>query len=181
MVGYAALREGRLDEARPALIEAERLFPFDAERGWVNAWIVSKALGLLALAEGDHAGARRRFAALLRWSTEMPSPFALAYTLDDFAVLAAADGHPARALRLAGAATAIRRRHRIPRHPSWRAHIDRWLAPARARLGAEAASVADREGQAMAAEQAVAYAQEDAPTGPAGGRRPAAALDDEPA
>ena len=75
-------------------------------------------------------------------------------------MLAAAEGQSARAARLMGAAQGLREAVRDPL-PSYEADfIERWLAPARARLSAPAFETALAEGRAMTMEQAVAYALE---------------------
>jgi hypothetical protein len=72
-------------------------------------------------------------------------------------------GQPTRAVRLAGAAVALRAGPGQPVN-LWsfsEAEVARWLEPARRAVGAQAAIVAWAEGQAMTLEQAVAYALEE--------------------
>jgi hypothetical protein len=158
----AAFYQGRLADARRTLAEVEAAFPLSGPtRGSSVSGVPVRFFGHLAVAEGDWAEARRRFGAMMRHSVGRGRPFLVAYALDDLAVLAAAEGRSARALRLAGASTTLRQQHRARRHPPWRDYLERWLGPARAELGA-AAQAADREGQAMSLDEAIAYALGDA-------------------
>jgi non-specific serine/threonine protein kinase len=135
-----------------------------------NAHDVANGLGNLALVapqQGDDAGARALQEERLRLAQELGSPQGVAASLDGFARLAAAGGAPARALRLAGAAAALRaatgtanaaREQRL-------AALD-LLAPARRALDAAAQRAAWAQGQAMTVEGAVAEALEDAAAPP---------------
>jgi hypothetical protein len=74
---------------------------------------------------------------------------------------AAGRGRPGRALRLAGAAGALREALGLFAPRDDRPRLERWLEPARRELGPPAAAAAWAEGQAMAPEQAVADALEE--------------------
>ena len=78
--------------------------------------------------------------------------------------LAAVQAQPGRALRLAGAAAALREALGKSHPHNLRDWLERKLAPARAALGTEAAA-AWAEGQAMGLERAVAYALDAAAPG----------------
>jgi len=90
----------------------------------------------------------------------------LAATLEGLAAVAAGRIHAAgpegagarRALRLAGAASAVRERFGPTPSAHAQARLARWLTPARLALGEESATAAWREGQAMAPDDATAYA-----------------------
>jgi predicted ATPase len=123
-----------------------------------------QGLGWVALERGDWSEAERRLRECLTLQRETRDWFWLGGTLDGLAGVAAlrADGIPAaeRALRLAGAASAIREAN-----PGWRrwseSTTERWLAPAFAALGgrgAPAAAAAWAAGRAMTADEAVAFA-----------------------
>ena len=89
-----------------------------------NDWDVAIALGDLGdvlHAQGDDAAARRHYAESLQLWLELGDERGVAQGLEGFAVLAAADGHPERAVRLIGAARAIRERITEPNSPSRRA------------------------------------------------------------
>jgi len=70
-------------------------------------------------------------------------------------------GRPARALRLASAATALRQANGKPTSPGDQAQLDHSLKMARQMLGEEEAAAAWTSGQAMTLEQSVAYALAD--------------------
>jgi hypothetical protein len=78
--------------------------------------------------------------------------------LERFVALAAAQGQPERALRLAGAASALRATCGAPLPPAGQAHLDARLAGPRRVLGEEAAGAAWAAGQAMALQQAISSA-----------------------
>jgi hypothetical protein len=79
-------------------------------------------------------------------------------TLEGLAGPTAAQGWPARAVTLTGAAAALRVMLGAPHAPIEREQIERWLGASRAALGDTEAVEAWTRGQAMTLEQAVAYA-----------------------
>ena len=116
-------------------------------------------LGGLALDEGDGATAdlllKESYALLVPITRDAGTNGAL---LESLAMAAASQGQWARAVRLFGAASALREAAGIPQtHPAVVARFERYLAPARAALGAEAA-VAEAQGRALDLDQAIAYA-----------------------
>jgi hypothetical protein len=80
--------------------------------------------------------------------------------LDDFAILATAEGQPDSALRLAGAAAAARDAIGSQLSDGERARFDRLQAPARQALAVARAAAVYGEGLAMTLEQAVERALE---------------------
>src|SRR5262249_5662410 len=104
----------------------------------------------------------------ITWSTLQAGRGEVRYStgaLELCAGLAAAQGDPRRALRLAGAAAALRERTNRPFAPFDQTALTRRLAPALKVLSAAEQDVAWKEGQAMTLEQAIAYALEaEAPT-----------------
>jgi non-specific serine/threonine protein kinase len=118
--------------------------------------------GYVVLELGDHTRARRCFEECLAIGREIENQWQIADALEALASLAAAGGEPARALRLEGAAAAVRERAgQLPSYEEERASPARWLAAARAALDEQAQRTALAEGQAMSLQQAVAYATED--------------------
>jgi predicted ATPase/DNA-binding CsgD family transcriptional regulator len=121
------------------------------------------ALGYLAADQGDHATARARFAESLVVLREVGHRQQFAFLLGGIAALAVVeDGDPARrmtgaarALRLAGAAGAIREAIGAPLPPIWQARLERALGQARRTLGDAAASEAWAEGRAMSLEAVI--------------------------
>jgi hypothetical protein len=80
--------------------------------------------------------------------------------LEAAAALAAAEEQPIRALRLAGAANALREPIGVPLSPDWSGDLERQLAPARERLGASGSAAAWNSGRSLSIDGAVheAYA-----------------------
>jgi hypothetical protein len=85
----------------------------------------------------------------------------VADSLDAFAALAAARNQPVRALRLAGAARALRDAVGASSAPASTAFLERLLRPARAALGVAAQEDEVARGRTMTPEHAVAYALSD--------------------
>jgi DNA-binding CsgD family transcriptional regulator len=120
------------------------------------------ALGVVACDEGDLATARSRMREGLALLTGAGVNVALA--LLGFAVVAAAQGDPQRACRLAGAAAAAGKGHGgwMGIHGDYyQSRLERWLALRRPVLDAGDAAAAQAEGQAMPLAEAVAYALAD--------------------
>ena len=88
--------------------------------------------------------------------------FNLPFALDSVASLAALEGRPGRALRLAAAATAWRERLGMLVPPMWRPRVERTLERAREQLDPETAAAAWSAGQALTMEEAIAEALEEA-------------------
>ena len=84
----------------------------------------------------------------------------LAFVLERLAIVAATHGLAERALRLAGASSALRELLGIPLNPAARSGFDARLAPAWQSLRAELAALAWQQGRAMSAERAIALALE---------------------
>ena len=115
-------------------------------------------LGCLALDQDEYPAAR---AWLSQSLTSFPEFDRLGFVhgLAVFATLAAAEGLPAAAVRLAGASAALTRQTGITiQQPIERRRNERWLAPARQALGEEVAAEAWARGYQMRLEQAIAYA-----------------------
>jgi predicted ATPase/class 3 adenylate cyclase len=126
-----------------------------------------RRLGVLAEDAGDHTTARERYVASAALIRDAGTSWAVPAALEGLAGVAAATGAPARALRLAAAAERLRQAMGTPRPPADEARLQPRLAQARDALSHKAHATAWAEGQAMAPEQAVAYALDDA-GGPAG-------------
>ncbi len=119
--------------------------------------VTSGNLGLIALSESDLTGAVQLFETSLALHRELGVRSGLANRLDALGAVAAARGKNERAIRLAGSATALRARIHAVAPPYWQQICERWLAPARAKLGEKCAEV-NREGEAMSVDEAVDYA-----------------------
>jgi len=114
-------------------------------------------LGMLALYRDDVRDAAARFAESLRIVEALDAPRRLVECLEGFACIAARRGHGDRALRMAGAAAAIRESIGAPQ-PPWSRRIEEgWIADARRRVGPAAARVW-AEGRALPVAELVAVA-----------------------
>src|SRR5262249_16118223 len=107
------------------------------------------SLADVTLDEGDYDATRPLLEESLTINSELGDRAAVAYLLDDFAGLAAAQGRPARALQLAGAATALYVTVGAAISPAERARFDRMLEPARRVLDETEQLAAWEQGYAM--------------------------------
>jgi len=122
-------------------------------------------LGRVAMDLGATEQARRHLTRSIRLSQATGARISIARGLEAFAVLAVYEGRRELAVRLAGAAAALRERAGLPPLPA--ARIEGYLAPARS-LGEPAIARLWARGQAMDSETAVALALESPPASPAG-------------
>ncbi len=167
--GELALSEGDASVARSLAEEALALF-----RQLGIPWGLVEALRLLARVEArqsNHAVARalyeeclvvaresnykRQVTSSLEILVGLISP-QVASSLEGLAGLIAAQGEPAWAARLWGAAESLREAIGMPLPPVYRADYERSVTSARAQLGEKAFVVAWEEGRTMTAEQALA-------------------------
>jgi hypothetical protein len=89
-----------------------------------------------------------------------------AHYLEGVSGLASALGQHQRALRLGGAAAALREANGAPLGPAWQPLVDRWLAISRQALGEQAAAEAWAAGRRLSLAQALAEAAEPLPVLP---------------
>jgi non-specific serine/threonine protein kinase len=116
-------------------------------------------LSCVAVVEGDLAQARGLLEEALALSEKLGAGAALAYTLEGYAILATVAHQPEHAVRLAGAATALRTSLQHPISPAEHAVLERWLGRARDLLGEEATARAWRAGQDLSVTQAILCAR----------------------
>jgi tetratricopeptide (TPR) repeat protein len=123
---------------------------------------VLRALGELALQRGALAEARERLRESLTIASRLRDLEQVAQVLEALASLAAstAEDKPERALRLAGAAAALRKQSGQPLLPAEPATVMSQLTSVRQTNAVAAQGAAWTEGQAMTLEQAIAYALE---------------------
>lgn len=117
-------------------------------------------LGQLALRRGDLAAAHAHLEADLRLRLETRDAGGTCEAIEVLACVAATEGRPERAVRLAGAAAALRTVAARTIPAARVAEREARLEPARRALSAETAAAAWAEGAAMSLEQAIAYALE---------------------
>jgi len=144
---------------RERLVESLALFRREGD-AWGTAHVLCQ-LGAVACEEGDHATARGALNEALDIFRVLGHALGITYSLEGLATLAAGHGRAAPALRLAGAAAALRDTIGSPLAPVDQAMLERWLRPARAALGDAGAAAVWQEGRAMGLEQAIAFAMSD--------------------
>ncbi|HXA60895.1 MAG TPA: LuxR C-terminal-related transcriptional regulator [Streptosporangiaceae bacterium] len=120
-------------------------------------------IGRVALDQGDLEAARASFTESLSLSQSIGMRLGVARGLEAFAALTALEGDAVRAVRLAGAAAALR--DAAGQRPTTGARLERTLEPIRQRLGEPAVAQLWGEGRAMSADDAVASALETADPG----------------
>jgi non-specific serine/threonine protein kinase len=124
-------------------------------------------LGSVAAAQGDYSAAEGYLGASLTAHQELGNPAGIAYVLERHAGLAAARAQPARAIRLAAAAAALREQIGILLPPDAQDRIDGALQPARQALGRRASEDAWDAGRVLSPEEAIAEALSPAAPAPA--------------
>jgi ATP/maltotriose-dependent transcriptional regulator MalT len=113
-------------------------------------------MGRVALTQGDLGLARTQLTESLQLSRAGGQRLAIARGLEAFAALASAEQQPERALRLAGAALALR--ESIGQAHGASSRLEKLLDPVRSRRGEAAAAALLAEGRAMPPDEAVAVA-----------------------
>ena len=115
-------------------------------------------LGLNAIHRGDFAAARSYLEGGLAIARVLDFTIGLATPLMYFAALAAAQGHPSRALRLSGASDALAASVGGVATRLTRPLVERWLDKSRQELGPRRSEALWGEGRAMSREGAIEYA-----------------------
>jgi len=123
------------------------------------AWALDR-LGNVKLHQGEHTAARDLFKESLAISNDVGFKWGIAFSTEGLASVAAGAGQAARAILLAGGASALRQAIGIPLSAMAQADFERMLAPARKLLGEEAAEAIWSKGLGLKIEQIVAEAQE---------------------
>jgi hypothetical protein len=111
----------------------------------------------VATALGDAAAAAERLGQSLEIYRSLGDRLGIASAIEGFAALAASTGQPERALRLAGAATALRESIQAPIAGPDLERLERYLKSARSDLGAGAAG-ALAQGGALSVDEAIGVA-----------------------
>jgi predicted ATPase/DNA-binding CsgD family transcriptional regulator len=155
-LGNALRDQGQLSKARAALEEAISLSATMRDQR-ISAFCLD-ALAYVALRQGHHAEAQTLFAESLRLWWEIGEHAKVADSLDGHALFAALRGHRERALRLAGAASALRARLRVVAPPQSRTVRGEWFDEVCKTFDDDSFAALVASGQTMTTDQAVAYA-----------------------
>lgn len=151
----AIARQSHDARAEPLLSEAVAHFRAIGEPRWIA--YVESLQGLRAAARGDHERAVRLIADALAVHDELGVQFKVAEDLERLAAVAAGTRSET-AVRLLGAAEALREAIGAPMFPVDRVECDRAVATTRARLGAEQFEAAWAAGRRLTVEAAVTEA-----------------------
>jgi non-specific serine/threonine protein kinase len=148
--GMAALCEGRYELARTLATGA--VTAFDLDNIPIGSGFAQMTLGNVDLEEGQYEEANERFLRALEVALDYGNRTLLVHLVEGFSGLAGALGQHERAIRLGGAAEALREADGVF-HPSWLHILERWLAISREALGAEAAKAAWAAGRSLPMER----------------------------
>ena len=155
-LGMVAAMRGDVEEADRLGVEGSAV-----SRRTGNAMAISRAIhhsGVVAFLRHDRAAMRSLNEEGLMISRNLRSPIGIALGLERSAVMAETDQRHETALKLAGAASALRAAAHAGVGAPWTAAVAQLLEPARQALGAEVADASWNEGVRMTMEEAVTYA-----------------------
>jgi predicted ATPase len=154
-LGLTTADLGDQDEARGYLDEALRLMQELDDPNRVA--VVLASLGALDLHRGRHELAREHYTESLRMLASLGARQNVAECLEGLACVAAQEGRPARAVRLAGAAAGVREVIGVVSAPSWQRLLDAWIAIACDALGRSSGQIW-KEGCRLSEREAIALA-----------------------
>jgi predicted ATPase/serine/threonine protein kinase len=154
--GDVALEQGDLAKARELYEQALGIFRELEDKSGIARTL--NDLGNLACNEGFYDRAQRLYPEALSLFSELGEMRDTTRVLEGIACATADQGNFERALRLAGAAAALRESFGTPLTVAAKAHLDKRLEAARAKLATGAAARAWMEGSRMTSQAAVEYA-----------------------
>jgi tetratricopeptide (TPR) repeat protein len=161
LLGTVAWIRGQYDEAeallKQAIIESRELGDILSIAGALEK------LGRLQLNKGNYSLAEQHLSESISLSSEANDRIFISSVLESFAFLSTALKKPNRAIRLFGAADALREENGTPLLPAERKEYELYLSAARAELDQPAFNVAFEDGKAMTMEQAIEYALHSVP------------------
>jgi predicted ATPase len=155
-LGRLAMKEGDHENAHTYLQESLAYYKRIGDHRFIN--VVHGYLGLNSIDRGDFAAARSHLEQGLAIARVLDFTIGLATPLMYFAALAAAEGHPSRALRLSGASEALAASAGAVATRLTRSVVERWLDQSRLELGPKRSAAYWAEGRAMSRERAIEYA-----------------------
>jgi predicted ATPase len=155
-LGNLALDSKNYTEARRHLEEAVKLQKEVGDRAYIANALNN--LGNVARAQEDYNVAQSLYNDSLIINQELGDKWALAYLLEDVGSLAVMQNKPERALRLIGAAFALREAIGAPRSASEQTKLDNILELAHLELNNAQYTAFCDEGRSLSLEQAIEYA-----------------------
>jgi DNA-binding CsgD family transcriptional regulator/tetratricopeptide (TPR) repeat protein len=156
-LGVAAYFEGDLAMAREHYEASLALFEGLGDQFGIG--LALNDLGEVAFLRGELTEARALERTCLTLACRMGDKERIGMALAALAGLDAAQSQPERALLLAAAATALNEAVGQRNSRAWHALVERWLAPARRALSAQATAEAEAAGRSMPLDEALALAQ----------------------
>jgi predicted ATPase/DNA-binding winged helix-turn-helix (wHTH) protein len=156
--GDVALEQGDLVAAHDLYQRALSSFRETGDRWGCGRSLTD--LGHIYCLQGNYAGAHAAYVEALHLSAGLEHRRGIARALEGFASLAAHEGHAARALKLAAAATHLRRLISVPLPQSEQSRLDRCLLLARKSLSEAQQKEVWSEGLAMGTAEAMRYCLE---------------------
>jgi adenylate cyclase len=158
-LGLVELNRGALAVARAHFEEALALLREVGDPQSLASCLGNLAFTLAELGEGERA--RALYYECLRIHQSLSDSWMLAYLFEDLAALEGAEGEHVRALRLVGAAAALREAIGAPRNPAEAARIAALLAAAGETISLPGQEAAVAQGRALGPERALSYALEE--------------------
>jgi non-specific serine/threonine protein kinase/serine/threonine-protein kinase PknK len=157
VLGLVAYFTGDLDEAQQRGEESLRISK--EVEDWKLVGFLETALGVIALERGKFDDARRSFSKGLELSVSLGDRLNVALVLEALCRLATATSAWSVALKLGGAAAAIREQAGARSIPIWSDRVADAMAEAERVVGPETGRAAVAEGRALSFEEAVLLAQ----------------------
>ena len=157
-LGLVAQNQGDYQAARTLFEQSLSINRELGNRAWEASNLIH--LGIVAQEQGDYGAVKSLLEEGLVISRELEDKRGILAALAAFAHLAVGQNRLVRAVRLSGAADALREAVGFQQPPSDQQKYDRDLAAARQSLGKEAFARLWADGRTMTTEQAIAYALE---------------------
>jgi hypothetical protein len=150
---------GNFDSARKSFEEAREAFRHVHSKYFVM--VMSSELGHIERQKGNVMQARLIYRDTLKGWQDLGNRAAIAHELECFGFLAIHDEEPQRAVKLLGAAEALRERIQAPMTDYERVEYDQAVAKVRSMLTEKEFNALWAEGHTMTMEQAIAFALEE--------------------
>jgi tetratricopeptide (TPR) repeat protein len=157
-LGEVALRQGQFKRATQ-LVEESLLLRRQLDNKWGIA-VSLGILGLIAIREGDWKAAEARLAESLGLRMEIGDQSGCAWCLEHLAAVKMAQGQAEKAIRLSGAASALRASVHSVIDPVDQLEYKTRLRSLRTKIGPARFADLWKEGHEMTLEQAVSFADE---------------------
>ena len=156
-IGAIARIQGKKELSKTFLEEAIQIFQQFGDKRWTSTALVF--LGRLELENGDRVSTEACIRQALTLASEANAWLYVSWSLESFAYLCLASNQLHRAVRILGAADALREKLGTPLLPVEQDEYKSCLASLHAQLDGTTFETAWSEGRAMSMEQAIEFAQ----------------------